>query len=181
MVWLSNRHDCSFTFWKLNNLKSGLQKVCFWNVSGFQRVWISDLHCIALIRIADAVQTCDLTKNWTTIFQVAELPPAKRRKSDNDFSRPHLTGSCRTEGYYKMDPREKRRTKYHLQRPEAYEALSQQYRFANTEGSVTKAKGATSQSQSREARNNQRRQLAVLGDEAVYSDLLKFNQLKVIQ
>jgi hypothetical protein len=78
-----------------------------------------------------------------------------------------------------MDPREKRRTKYHLQRPEAYEALSQQYRLANTEGSVTKCKGQTSQSQSREARSNQRRQLAVLGDEAVYSDLLKFNQLKV--
>ena len=78
-----------------------------------------------------------------------------------------------------MDPREKRRTKYHLQRPEAFEALSQQYRMTNTEGSVTKAKGQTSQSQSREARSVSRRQLAILGDEAFASDLLKFNQLKV--
>ena len=80
-----------------------------------------------------------------------------------------------------MDPREKRRTKYHLQRPEAFEALSQQYRVSNTEGSVTKAKGQTSQSQSREARSVSRRQLAILGDEAFSSDLLKFNQLKVSQ
>ena len=106
------------------------------------------------------------------------MSPPKRRRND-DFSKVHVTGSCRTEGYYKMDPREKRRTKYHLQRPEAFEALSQQYRMTNTEGSVTTAKGQTSQSQSREARSVSRRQLAILGDEAFASDLLKFNQLKV--
>ena len=43
-------------------------------------------------------------------------PPKKKRKTDVIFEKPHFTGSARTEGYYKMDPREKLRTKYHLQR-----------------------------------------------------------------
>ena len=50
------------------------------------------------------------------------------------------------------------------------------------EGTVTKAKIQTAQSMSREARSTQRRQLAVLGDElSSSSDLLKFNQLKVLK
>ena len=102
-------------------------------------------------------------------------PPKKKRK--DDFSRTHLTGSCRTEGYYKMDPREKARTKYHLHRSDA--DVFAQFKLANYEGSATKGKIQTAQSLSREARNNQRRQLAVLGDEVLNSDLLKFNQLKV--
>ena len=106
---------------------------------------------------------------------------AKKAKKVQDYSRKHLTGSCRTEGYYKMDPREKARTKYHLQRGEGLASAADGSKIANLEGSVTKARGQTSQGLSREARNQQRRQLAALGDEALHSDLLKFNQLKVFQ
>ena len=42
-------------------------------------------------------------------------PPKKRRRLD-DFSTPHSSGSARTEGYYRLDPREKMRTKYHFHR-----------------------------------------------------------------
>jgi len=99
-----------------------------------------------------------------------------QKKAKDDFSRKHLTGSCRTEGYYKMDPREKARTKYHLQRGDG--GANEGSKITNLEGSVTKAKSTTSQGLSREARNLQRRQLAALGEEALNSDLLKFNQLK---
>ena len=102
-----------------------------------------------------------------TITDLPSPPKTKRRRRD-DFSRPHLTGSCRTEGYYKMDPREKARTKYHLHRGDT-NALTQ----------ASLAKLTKAQNLSREARNSQRRQLTVLGDEAQNSDLLKFNQLKV--
>jgi hypothetical protein len=111
-----------------------------------------------------------------TVTEILDPPSKNRRKSEGDFSKPHLTGACRTEGYYKMDSREKARTKYHLQRNDAMEANG----LVNTEGSVTKPKIHTALSMSREARSNQRRQLAVLGDEASSSDLLKFNQLKVL-
>ena len=77
-----------------------------------------------------------------------------------------------------MDPREKARTKYHQQRDPNY-GLGQDAKIANLEGAVTKARGQTSQGLSREARNQQRRQLAILGDQALHSDLLSFNQLKV--
>lgn len=105
-----------------------------------------------------------------------DLPsPPKKRKKD-DFSRPHLTGSCRTEGYYKMDRREKMRTKFHLHRDSN---VFGQTKMSNYEGSATKGKLQTAQNLSREARSNQRRQLAIMGDEVLAkSDLLKFNQLK---
>ena len=71
-----------------------------------------------------------------------------------------------------MDPREKARTKYHLLRDDgAVSAFSK---------ALVKGKTQTGQSLSREARSTQRRQLAVLGEDALNSDLLKFNQLKVI-
>ena len=109
-----------------------------------------------------------------TVTDIPGTPPKKKRKFD--FSKPHLTGSARSEGYYKMDPREKARTKYHLQRDtNAAESSG----IVNTQGAMTKAKIQSAQNMSREARSNQRRQLAVLGDEASSSDLLKFNQLKV--
>lgn len=111
-----------------------------------------------------------------TVTDIPNPPAKKRRKTEVDYSKPHLTGSARTEGYYKMDPREKARTKYHLQRGSAGETSG----IVSHEGAVTKAKIQSAQSMSREARSTQRRQLAVLGDEATGSDLLKFNQLKVI-
>ena len=111
-----------------------------------------------------------------TVTDVPDPPtPKKKRKTDIDFAKTHHTGSARTEGYYKMDPREKLRTKYHLQRgnPDIDG-------IANTEGAVTKPKQQTALSMSREMRSMQRRQAAVLGDVVSEgSDLLKFNQLKV--
>ena len=75
-----------------------------------------------------------------------------------------------------MDPREKARTKYHLQRAGA---LDQAFNIRNMEGTVTKGPKITSQGLSREMRQQSRRQLAILGEEFGASDLLKFNQLKV--
>ena len=127
----------------------------------------------------DAANNMSKMLNYThwvdhTVTDIPDAPAKKKRKFD--FSKPHLTGSARSEGYYKMDPREKARTKYHLQRgTNAGESSG----IVNTQGAVTKAKIQSAQSMSREARSNQRRQLAVLGDEASSSDLLKFNQLKV--
>jgi len=110
----------------------------------------------------------------TDIPDVKPAPPKKKRKLEADFAKPHHTGSARTEGYYKMDPREKARTKYHLQRVNAGEASG----IFNAESAVTNRKILTAQNMSREARSTQRRALAVLGDEISGSDLLKFNQLK---
>ena len=111
------------------------------------------------------------------VTDIAETP-RKRRRGDGDYSKKHVTGCARSEGFYKMDPREKRRTKYHLHRADAADAFAQA-KFGNVDGSATKGKVQTAQSHSREARSMQRRQLAVLGDEVASSDLLKFNQLKV--
>lgn len=97
-------------------------------------------------------------------------PPRKKRRVD-DFSKPHETGSARTEGYYKMDPREKMRTKYHFHRPGV-----DAFNTAKTGASQKPAQKAISLS--REARSQQRRMLTALGDEFGESDLLKFNQLK---
>ena len=115
--------------------------------------------------------------NYTTWVDhtVTDFPEPPKKKRKFDFSKPHLSGSARTEGYYKMDPREKARTKYHLQRHDGGEQASG---LVNMEGGGS-AKIQTAQSMSREARSNQRRQLAVLGDIGGESDLLKFNQLKV--
>ena len=47
--------------------------------------------------------------NYTTWVDhtVTDFPEPPKKKRKFDFSKPHLTGSARTEGYYKMDPREK--------------------------------------------------------------------------
>lgn len=116
-------------------------------------------------------------------------PPKKKRRGakgrdaedpqGEDYSKKHLTGSCRTEGYYKMDPREKARTKYHLQRAGAFD---QAFNLRNMEGMVTKGPKTTSKGVSREQRSNQRRTKAILGDDLTFagSKLLEFNQLKVM-
>uniref|UniRef100_A0A9E8M5P1 [histone H3]-lysine(4) N-trimethyltransferase n=1 Tax=Colaphellus bowringi TaxID=561076 RepID=A0A9E8M5P1_9CUCU len=86
--------------------------------------------------------------------------PPKRRKKDE---RVHMTGSARTEGYYKISAHEKSRYKYH-------HAKSNAITMANVPA-------ATKQGLSREARSNQRRLLTAFGSDTD-SDLLKFNQLK---
>ncbi|GJQ80667.1 hypothetical protein Trydic_g9251 [Trypoxylus dichotomus] len=87
-------------------------------------------------------------------------PPKRRKKED---MRVHVTGSARTEGYYKVEANEKAKYKYH-------------HTKSNTNTSpnvpVTKTQGL-----SREARSNQRRLLTAFGTDTD-SDLLKFNQLK---
>jgi len=98
-------------------------------------------------------------------------PPPKKRRLD-DFSVPHKSGSARTEGYYKMDPREKIRTKYHFHRPGV-----DAFNIAKL-GTKDIQKPQKAISLSREARSQQRRMLTALGEEFNESELLKFNQLK---
>ncbi|CAD6231479.1 GSCOCG00001430001-RA-CDS [Cotesia congregata] len=109
--------------------------------------------------------------------------PAKRRKRDE--VRIHATGSARTEGFYKVDVREKMKHKHHyaqsIQRSNDVELTSV---YATGEGMANGPKGnlkgltGKMQALSREARSNQRRLLTAFGIDTD-SDLLKFNQLKV--
>uniref|UniRef100_A0A4Y0BGX5 [histone H3]-lysine(4) N-trimethyltransferase n=1 Tax=Anopheles funestus TaxID=62324 RepID=A0A4Y0BGX5_ANOFN len=103
-------------------------------------------------------------------------PPTKRRKKDKAGGggssladiKLHRTGSARTEGYYKIDPREKAKYKYHHLKGTA---------AANHLSNLELAKAVTKmQGISREARSNQRRLLNAFG--RTESELLKFNQLK---
>lgn len=98
-------------------------------------------------------------------------PPAKKRRLE-DTSRPHRTGSARTEGYYKMDPREKARTKYHFHRSGV-----DAFNIAKL-GTKEQQKPQKALTLSREARNEQRRLLNALGDDCLDSNLLQFNTLK---
>lgn len=88
--------------------------------------------------------------------------PPKRRKRDD--TRVHSSGSARTEGFYKLEAREKAKYKYHH--------LKSQSQIVNPKMIQSKMQGL-----SREARSNQRRLLTAFGIDTD-SDLLKFNQLK---
>lgn len=94
-------------------------------------------------------------------------PPIKKRKKDDEL-RKHSTGSARTEGYYKVDVRDKARFKYHHNRDKTTTAINSD----EAKALVPKMQGA-----SREARSNQRRLLTAFGA-STESELLKFNQLK---
>lgn len=99
-----------------------------------------------------------------------EPPPLKKRRRDNDFHemKMHKTGCARTEGYYKIDSKDKAHYKYHhLRGTVAGSHLDKSAKMA-----VAKMQNA-----SREARSNQRRLLTAFGG-CTESDLLKFNQLK---
>jgi histone-lysine N-methyltransferase SETD1 len=94
-------------------------------------------------------------------------PPVKRKKKDKDVElKVHATGSARTEGFYKIDQREKAKYKYHHLKGTA--AAS----HIENKAVATKMQGI-----SREARSNQRRLLTAFGAIGE-SELLKFNQLK---
>uniref|UniRef100_A0A182X396 [histone H3]-lysine(4) N-trimethyltransferase n=1 Tax=Anopheles quadriannulatus TaxID=34691 RepID=A0A182X396_ANOQN len=104
-------------------------------------------------------------------------PPSKRRKKDKGGAggssladiKLHRTGCARTEGYYKIDPREKAKYKYHHLKGTV---------AANHLTNLELAKAvAKMQGISREARSNQRRLLNAFGA-STESELLKFNQLK---
>ncbi|KAM7359326.1 SET domain containing 1 isoform 1-T3 [Cochliomyia hominivorax] len=102
-------------------------------------------------------------------------PPNKKRKKDDELKR-HKTGCARTEGYYKLDVREKAKHKYHHAKANVENSLSVDRAddsLANQHNKlVSKMQGI-----SREARSNQRRLLTAFGSIGE-SELLKFNQLK---
>lgn len=102
-------------------------------------------------------------------------PPTKKRKREDELKR-HKTGCARTEGYYKLDVREKAKHKYHHAKSSKDNALmpdrpdDQLHQSHNK--LISKMQGI-----SREARSNQRRLLTAFGSIGE-SELLKFNQLK---
>lgn len=79
-----------------------------------------------------------------------------------------FSGCARTEGYYKIDSKDKAHYKYHHLRGTAAGSHSDH---------AAKMAVAKMQNASREARSNQRRLLTAFAG-ATESDLLKFNQLK---
>lgn len=90
-------------------------------------------------------------------------PPNKKRKKDDDLRR-HASGCARTEGFYKVDIRDKMRFKYHHTNESTIESCIFSKNISKMQGS-------------REARSNQRRLLTAFGT-STESELLKFNQLK---
>ncbi|KAH8289881.1 hypothetical protein KR054_003259 [Drosophila jambulina] len=104
-------------------------------------------------------------------------PPKKRRK-DDELMR-HKTGCARTEGFYKLDVREKAKHKYHHTKTNTEDAHNEDRTEDPTALTnhhhnklISKMQGI-----SREARSNQRRLLTAFGSMGE-SELLKFNQLK---
>ncbi|GAB0099249.1 hypothetical protein DMENIID0001_150990 [Sergentomyia squamirostris] len=111
------------------------------------------------------VDHCITDRSWVA------PAPAKKRKRDVDDLKPHATGSARTEGYYKVDVREKQKHKMtHMKGEGAAGVIS-------ATDAAGKAAVAKMQGISREARSNQRRLLTAFGA-STESELLKFNQLK---
>ncbi|KAH8266442.1 hypothetical protein KR026_003644 [Drosophila bipectinata] len=105
-------------------------------------------------------------------------PPCKKRKKEDDLMR-HKTGCARTEGFYKLDVREKAKHKYHHAKANAEDLLNEDRcedptALTNHHHNklISKMQGI-----SREARSNQRRLLTAFGLIGE-SELLKFNQLK---
>lgn len=96
---------------------------------------------------------------------MTSIPNPKKKRKD-DAPRIHNTGCARSEGYYKLDQKEKARFKCHG---------GQHGNDADGEEPPNKAKLAAQIN--REVRSNQRRLLTSIGLETD-SDLLKFNQLK---
>ncbi|KAL5273069.1 SETD1B family protein [Megaselia abdita] len=130
----------------------------------------------------------DVYGNWLNCTHWVEhcptnrtyIPPpilkkkGRRNQQEYEFENSkHKTGSARTEGYYKMDSRDKAKYKYHHAKshPPASDGSSKAFQ-EDVAKSVAKFQGA-----SREARSNQRRLLTAFGSIGE-SELLKFNQLK---
>ncbi|KAH8393201.1 hypothetical protein KR200_002082 [Drosophila serrata] len=105
-------------------------------------------------------------------------PPPKKRRKDDELIR-HKTGCARTEGFYKLDVREKAKHKYHHTKANTEDAHNEDRTEDPTALTnhhhnklISKMQGI-----SREARSNQRRLLTAFGSMGE-SELLKFNQLK---
>ncbi|XP_066583254.1 histone-lysine N-methyltransferase SETD1 [Prorops nasuta] len=131
--------------------------------------------------LADDSQGYWLNDTHWVDHPATDIPsPAKRRKRDE--LRLHATGSARTEGYYKVDIREKAKHKHHyaqsIQRSNDIEESGGPYAGGDSmTNGPKKALTGKMQALSREARSNQRRLLTAFGIDTD-SDLLKFNQLK---
>lgn len=134
--------------------------------------------------LADDTQGYWLNDTHWVDHPPTDIPsPAKRRKREE--LRLHTSGSARTEGYYKVDVREKAKHKHHyaqsIQRSNDVEDSNGPYTGGdgtmNGPKNNTKALTGKMQALSREARSNQRRLLTAFGIDTD-SDLLKFNQLK---
>ncbi|ALC47945.1 Set1, partial [Drosophila busckii] len=104
--------------------------------------------------------------------------PPKKRRRDDELMR-HKTGCARTEGFYKLDVREKAKHKYHHTKVNSDDAQNadrceEPTALTNHHHNklISKMQGI-----SREARSNQRRLLTAFGSMGE-SELLKFNQLK---
>ncbi|KAG4065754.1 hypothetical protein HA402_012432 [Bradysia odoriphaga] len=106
--------------------------------------------------------------HWMEHCATSAQPVSRKRKRESDRKR-HESGSARTEGFYKMDIRDKARFKYHHAKLNVYDTAVVSDIQAKM---VSKMQGA-----SREARSNQRRLLTAFGA-STESELLKFNQLK---
>lgn len=91
--------------------------------------------------------------------------PKKKRKDDGP--KIHVSGCARSEGYYKLDMKEKLRFKHH----------GAQCGGTDLEFDDPSNKARLAAQTTREVRSNQRRLLTSIGFETD-SDLLKFNQLK---
>lgn len=101
-------------------------------------------------------------------------PPAKKRRKDYlPELKLHNTGCARTEGFYKIDSKDKARYKYHHLKGTAAGNHLDKTHADNTQRLVV----SKMQNASREARSNQRRLLTAF-NQITESDLLKFNQLK---
>ncbi|XP_039232837.1 histone-lysine N-methyltransferase SETD1 [Drosophila yakuba] len=105
-------------------------------------------------------------------------PPPKKRRKDDELMR-HKTGSARTEGFYKLDVREKAKHKYHHAKANTEDSLNEDRSDEPTALTNNHHNKIISKMQgiSREARSNQRRLLTAFGSMGE-SELLKFNQLK---
>ncbi|XP_018397619.1 PREDICTED: histone-lysine N-methyltransferase SETD1 [Cyphomyrmex costatus] len=134
--------------------------------------------------LADDTQGYWLNDTHWVDHSPTDVPsPAKKRKRDE--LRLHASGSARTEGYYKVDIREKAKHKHHyaqsIQRSNDIEDSGGSYigsdGVMNGPKNNSKALTGKMQALSREARSNQRRLLTAFGIDTD-SDLLKFNQLK---
>lgn len=123
-----------------------------------------------LKRSYDAMLQDEVQGYWLNDTHWVDHPPTNipnpTKKKKKDEARVHVTGCARSEGYYKMDVREKARFK------QSGSAVPQ----LETQDPTSKARLAAQSS--REARSNQRRLLTSFGEAEVISDLLKFNQLK---
>lgn len=116
--------------------------------------------------LADDVQNYWLNDTHWVDHPATEIPPPKRRRKDE---RIHKTGCARTEGFYKVDSKEKAKSYEHhpvhmVSTVEEPEEIQQKL-----SGKMVAI--------SREARSNQRRLLTAFGADTD-SDLLKFNVLK---